>query len=44
MSAYALNDIVKLDRIVAIVDKNAITEQELEARVRTVSDLSLIHI
>jgi peptidyl-prolyl cis-trans isomerase SurA len=38
LSAYALNDIVKLDRIVAIVDKNAITEQELEAKVRTVSD------
>ncbi|MDG1097701.1 MAG: peptidylprolyl isomerase [Methylophilaceae bacterium] len=38
LSAYALNDIVKLDRIVTIVDKNAITEQELEAKVRTVSD------
>lgn len=38
LSAHALNDIVKLDRIVAIVDKNAITEQELEAKVRTVSD------
>lgn len=38
LSAYALTDIVKLDRIVAIVDKNAITEQELESKVRTVSE------
>lgn len=30
-------DIVKMDRIIAIVDKNAITEQELEDKVRTVS-------
>ena len=30
-------DIVKMDRIIAIVDKNAITEQELEDRVRTVT-------
>ena len=37
-SANAVTDIVKLDRIVAIVDKNAITEQELEAKVRTVSE------
>lgn len=37
-SANAATDIVKLDRIVAIVDKNAITEQELEAKVRTVSE------
>jgi peptidyl-prolyl cis-trans isomerase SurA len=37
-NAHALNDIVKLDRIVAIVDKNAVTEQELEAKVRTVSE------
>ncbi len=36
--AYALDDIVKLDRIVAIVDKEAITEQELEHKVRTVSE------
>ncbi len=34
----AMNDVVKLDRIVAIVDKNAITEQELENKVRTVSE------
>ena len=33
-----MNDVVKLDRIVAIVDKNAITEQELENKVRTVSE------
>lgn len=38
VSAYAADDIVKLDRIVAIVDKNAITEQELESKVRTVTD------
>ncbi|MEE9331477.1 MAG: peptidylprolyl isomerase [Methylophilaceae bacterium] len=31
------DDIVKMDRIIAIVDKNAITEQELEDKVRTVS-------
>jgi len=37
-SANAVTDIVKLDRIVAIVDKNAITEQELETKVRTVSE------
>lgn len=36
-NAYALNDIVKLDRIVAIVDKDAITEQELANKVLTVS-------
>jgi peptidyl-prolyl cis-trans isomerase SurA len=30
-------DIVKMDRIIAIVDKNAITEQELNDKVRTVS-------
>ncbi|MFW5431659.1 MAG: peptidylprolyl isomerase [Methylophilaceae bacterium] len=35
--ANAADDIVKMDRIIAIVDKNAITEQELEDRVRTVS-------
>jgi peptidyl-prolyl cis-trans isomerase SurA len=37
-SALALDDIVKLDRIVAIVDKEAITEQELESKIYTVSD------
>jgi peptidyl-prolyl cis-trans isomerase SurA len=31
------DDIIKMDRIIAIVDKNAITEQELEDKVRTVS-------
>lgn len=36
MNANA-EDIVKMDRIIAIVDKNAITEQELEDKVRTVS-------
>lgn len=36
-NAYALNDIVKLDRIVAIVDKDAITEQELVNKVLSVS-------
>ncbi|MFT7228613.1 MAG: peptidyl-prolyl cis-trans isomerase SurA [Methylophilaceae bacterium] len=36
-NAYALNDIVKLDRIVAIVDKDAITEQELANKVLSVS-------
>jgi peptidyl-prolyl cis-trans isomerase SurA len=36
-SAYA-DTIIKLDRIVAIVDKQAITEQELETKVQTVSD------
>ncbi len=34
----AMNDVVKLDRIVAIVDKNAITEQDLENKIRTVSE------
>ncbi|MDG1445177.1 MAG: peptidylprolyl isomerase [Methylophilaceae bacterium] len=33
-----MNDVVKLDRIVAIVDKNAITEQDLENKIRTVSE------
>jgi peptidyl-prolyl cis-trans isomerase SurA len=37
LSALA-DDIIKLDRIVAIVDKQAITEQELETKVQTVSD------
>lgn len=36
-SASAADDIVKMDRIIAIVDKNAITEQELEEKVQTVS-------
>lgn len=37
-SANAMaEDIIKLDRIIAIVDKNAITEQELEDKVQTVS-------
>ncbi len=36
-STYA-DTIIKLDRIVAIVDKQAITEQELETKVQTVSD------
>lgn len=36
-TANAANDIVKMDRIIAIVDKNAITEQELESKVLTVS-------
>jgi len=36
-NVYALNDIVKLDRIVAIVDKDAITEQELANKVLSVS-------
>jgi peptidyl-prolyl cis-trans isomerase SurA len=31
------DDIIKMDRIIAIVDKSAITEQELEEKVRTVS-------
>lgn len=35
--ANAADNIVKMDRIIAIVDKNAITEQELEEKVRTVS-------
>ncbi len=38
LSAYALDDVVKLDRIVAIVGKNAITELELETKVSTVSE------
>lgn len=32
------DDIIKMDRIIAIVDKNAITEQELENKVQTVSN------
>jgi peptidyl-prolyl cis-trans isomerase SurA len=36
LTAYA-DDIVKLDRIVAIVDQTVITEQELENRMRTVT-------
>lgn len=36
-NASAADDIIKMDRIIAIVDKNAITEQELEEKVRTVS-------
>jgi len=35
--AVAAPEIVKLDRIVAIVDQTVITEQELENRIRTVS-------
>ena len=35
-TAYA-DEIVKLDRIVAIVDQTVITEQELESRMRTVT-------
>jgi len=35
--AAAAPEIVKLDRIVAIVDQTVITEQELESRIRTVS-------
>ena len=35
--AAAAPEIVKLDRIVAIVDQTVITEQELENRIRTVS-------
>jgi len=35
--AIAETDIVKMDRIIAIVDKNAITEQELADKVQTVS-------
>lgn len=31
-------DVTKLDRIVAVVDQTVITEQELEARIRTVTD------
>ncbi|MEO1956637.1 MAG: molecular chaperone SurA, partial [Methylophilaceae bacterium] len=38
LNAYALNDILKLDRIVAIVDNHAITEQELDNKVLTVSN------
>lgn len=30
-------EIVKMDRIVAIVDQTVITEQELESRIRTVT-------
>lgn len=37
-NAYALNNILKLDRIVAIVDNHAITEQELDDKVLTVSN------
>jgi len=33
----AADKIVKMDRIIAVVDKNAITEQELEEKVQTVS-------
>lgn len=36
LTAYA-DEIVKLDRIVAIVDQTVITEQELESRMRTVT-------
>ena len=36
LTAYA-DEIVKLDRIVAIVDQTVITEQELENRMRTVT-------
>lgn len=32
------DDIVKMDRIIAIVDKDVITEQELANKVRTVSN------
>ncbi|HSR01660.1 MAG TPA: SurA N-terminal domain-containing protein, partial [Methylophilaceae bacterium] len=36
---YAIaDDIVKMDRIIAIVDKDVITEQELANKVRTVSN------
>jgi len=37
LSSANADDIIKMDRIIAIVDKNAITEQELEDKVRTVS-------
>ncbi len=37
-NAYALNNILKLDRIVAIVDNHVITEQELDNKVLTVSN------
>lgn len=36
-NAHAEDTVVKMDRIVAIVNKNAITEQELEDKVQTVS-------
>ncbi len=36
LNAYS-EDIVKLDRIVAVVDQSVITEQELENRIRTVT-------
>ncbi len=35
--AIAADDIVKIDRIIAVVDKNIITEQELLNRINTVS-------
>ncbi len=38
ISTNAADDIVKMDRIIAIVDKNAITEHELEVKIQTVSN------
>ena len=36
-TAFAKNDILKMDRIIAVVDQNVLTEQELADRMKTVT-------